>query len=78
MKVYNMNPSSIYTGLKDEIDVEVGKLMPKSGGTFTDVVQGMTAPVDASPQLRNVVIVDAGTNIDELSVPAGTIVMVRK
>ena len=52
--------------------------MPKSGGTFTGSAKAMASPTDAEPQLRNVVVVDAGTDISTLSVTAGTIVMVRK
>ena len=52
--------------------------MPKSGGSFTGVVTATENTDDATPQLRNIIVVDAGTDISALSVAAGTIVLVRK
>ena len=78
MKVYNMNPSSIYTSLKDEITGEVDKLMPKAGGTFTGDAMAATTTDETTAMIRNIVIVEANTDFTTLSIPAGTIVMVRK
>ena len=78
MKVYNMNPNSIYTGLKDEITGEVDKLMPKAGGTFTGNAMAATTTDETIAMLRNIVVVEANTDFTTLSIPAGTIVMVRK
>ena len=52
--------------------------MPKSGGSFTGAVTAAENADDVTPQLRNIVVVDAGTDIAALNVAAGTIVMVRK
>ena len=52
--------------------------MPKIGGSFTGAVTAAESTDDVTPQLRNIVVVDAGTDIAALSVTAGTIVMVRK
>lgn len=78
MDVYNMNPSAIYAGLKAEITAEVNKLMPKAGGSFTGVTKAMASPTDANPQLRNIVVVDAGTDLASLTVPVGTIILEKK
>ena len=78
MKVYNMNPNSIYTGLKDETTEEVDKLMPKAGGTFTGNAIAATTTDETTAMLRNIVVVEANTDLTTLSIPAGTIVMVRK
>ena len=61
-----------------EAGAKLATAMLKNGGTFTGAVQGMTAPVDANPQLRNMVVVAAGTDPDTLAVPAGTIICVLK
>ena len=52
--------------------------MPKSGGSFTGAVTAAESTDDVTPQLRNIVVVDAGTDISALSVAAGTIIIVRK
>ena len=78
MEVYNMNPSAIYTGLKAEITAEVNKLMPKAGGTFTGNAIAATTTDEATAMLRNIVVVEAGTDLATLSVPAGTIIMQKK
>ncbi|MBQ9959983.1 MAG: hypothetical protein IJP01_06465 [Oscillospiraceae bacterium] len=61
-----------------EAGAKLAAAMLKNGGSFTGVAKAMANPTDAEPQLRNVVVVDAGTDISTLSVTAGTIVMVRK
>ena len=65
-------------GALAEAGAKLAAAMLKSGGSFTGAVQGMTAPVDANPQLRNMVVVPAGTDPDTLAVPAGTIICVLK
>ena len=52
--------------------------MPKSGGTFTGGVSAAMVTNDGEALLRNIVVIDANTDLPTLSVPAGTIVMVRK
>ena len=61
-----------------EAGAKLAAALLKNGGSFTGVAKAMANPTDAEPQLRNVVVVDAGTDISTLSVTAGTIVMVRK
>ena len=78
MEVYNMNPSAIYAGLKAEITTEVNKLMPKTGGTFTGNAIAATTTDETTAMLRNIVVVEADTDLTTLSIPAGTIVMVTK
>ena len=67
-------PSAFATAKQGEL---ADAAMPKAGGTFTGAAVGMTSP-DAAAQFRNVVVVDAGTDLASLSVPAGTIIMMRK
>lgn len=51
--------------------------MPKSGGTFTgDAVAA--SKMDNGAAIRNIVVVEAGTDLSTLSVPVGTIVMEKK
>ena len=51
--------------------------MPKSGGDFTGAVTAAESSDCTLAQLRNIIVVDAGTDITTLAVRAGTIVMVR-
>lgn len=51
--------------------------MPKDGGTFTNVVKAVTT-TSTEAIIRNIVVVAKGTNVSTLSVPAGTIIMVKK
>lgn len=51
--------------------------MPKSGGAFTGAVTAAST-TDTAAQIRNIVVVDAGTDLASLSVPAGTIIMEKK
>ena len=73
-KLGGQPPSSFATAAQG---LRADAAMPLAGGTFAGAAVGMTAP-GGSPQLRNVVVVDAGTDIASLTVPAGTIIMVRK
>ncbi len=52
--------------------------MPKSGGTFTGNAVAATTTDEATVMLRNIVIVEAGTDLTMISVPAGTIIMQKK
>lgn len=52
--------------------------MPKGGGTFTGNVIAATTTDGATAMLRNIVVVEADTDLATLSVPAGTIIMQKK
>jgi len=52
--------------------------MPIRGGTFTDAVSAAPTADESTPMIRNIVVVEHGTDLNTLSVPAGTIVMVKK
>lgn len=55
----------------------IESLMPKTGGMFVgDVVAA--ASENTAPQLRNIAIFEKGTDLSTISVPAGTIIMVKK
>lgn len=51
--------------------------MPKSGGAFTGNITAATS-TSAEAMVRNIVVVEKGTDLSTLSVPAGTIIMVKK
>lgn len=52
--------------------------MPKSGGTFTGAAMAAANAEDGAAVLRNIVVVEAGTDLATLSVPAGTIILEKK
>jgi len=52
--------------------------MPKAGGTFTDNAVAAATTDEATAMLRNIVVVEADTDLATLSVPAGTIIMQKK
>lgn len=52
--------------------------MPKAGGTFTGNAMAATTTDETTAMIRNIVIVEANTDFTTLSIPAGTIIMVRK
>ena len=71
--------------LRSNIYAEVDKAcnmaataMPKSGGTFTGNAFAAASTNESTAMMRNIVVVEAGTDLSTLSVPAGTIVMVKK
>lgn len=64
------NGSSVETTLSGAVTV--------NGGEFTGPLVSMTSPDNTAPQVRNIIIVDAGTNLSTLNIPIGTIVMERK
>ena len=51
--------------------------MPQAGGDFGGIVKG-AASTSTAGMFRNIRVVAAGTDLATLSVPAGTIVMVKK
>ena len=52
--------------------------MPKAGGVFLGTTSAVINPDNSVEQLRNFVVVEAGTDLSTLSVSTGTIVMVKK
>jgi hypothetical protein len=74
MEVYNINFNDVIHSLFNKI----GDAMPKAGGTFTGNAIATTTTDEATAMLRNVVVVEADTDLATLSVPAGTIIMIRK
>lgn len=63
---------------QDDIDAIAKTAMPKTGGTFTGNAMAAASTNEATAMLRNIVVVEAGTDLSTLSVPAGTIIMVKK
>lgn len=54
------------------------KIMTARGGTFTGTAVAAASTNESSAKIHNIIVVDAGTDLASLSVPAGTIVMVKK
>lgn len=52
--------------------------VPRSGGTFTGNVTAAASADESAAKIHNIIVVAAGTDPASLSVPAGTIVMVKK
>lgn len=52
--------------------------IPKSGGELTGPLVAMPAPNNSVPQIHNIVVVEAGTDVSTLDVPVGTIILVKK
>ena len=59
------------------IQATANAAMPKSGGAFTGSVTAAST-TDAAAQIRNIVVIEPGTDLASLSVPAGTIIMEKK
>ena len=60
------------------VETTLGGAVTANGGELTGSLVGMTSPDNATPQVRNIIVVDAGTDLSTLDVPIGTIVMERK
>lgn len=60
------------------VETTLGGAVTANGGELTGSLVGMTSPDNAIPQVRNIIVVDAGTDLSTLDVPVGTIVMERK
>lgn len=60
------------------IETALGGAVTANGGELMGTLVGMTSPDSTIPQVRNIIVVDAGTNLSTLNVPIGTIVMERK
>lgn len=57
--------------------IESANYMQKNGGAFTGAVTA-AAISDGSSVLRNIVVVEKGTDLATLSIPAGTIILEKK
>jgi len=52
--------------------------MPKAGGAFTGNATAAASTDESAAKIHNIIVVEAGTDPASLSVPAGTIIMVKK
>ena len=79
MKIYPATSAAAVT-MADGSSVEtiLDGTVTTNGGELTGSLVGMTSPDNAIPQVRNIIVVNAGTNLSTLNVPIGTIIMERK
>ena len=69
--------SAVVTASGESVQAALNR-MDQSDGELTSPLVAMSAPDNSTPQIRNIVVVEAETDVSTLGVPAGTIILVKK